>query len=156
MRKDIINTRYNQYVRELQKHISVLKEDLKSLGSYYPFDEDDIDYLLSNKNTLKTLDQIAYRFLKLQDTLGKLLKFFLLKKGEIVEHLSMLDIIHKAEKFGISIDEEFWFEMRALRNSLTHEYPEFYSEIANSLNTLYESFPKIETIFNQINQKSSS
>ena len=156
MRREIINLRYNQYLNEVKKHVSILQEDFKSLEEYYPFNEKDIQNFLSDDNKLKILDQIAYRFLKMQDTLGKLLKFFLLKKGEIIENLSMIDIIHKVEKFGISIDEDFWFEIRALRNSLTHDYPELYSEIAVSLNILYESFPKIVDIFNQIKLKGGS
>ncbi len=154
MNKEIIEKRFNFYLKEVKKHLKILKHDLKEIEIYYPLDENKVENLISSEENLKILDQIAYRFLKLQDTLGKLIRYFLLKKGELVEHLPILDIIHLAEKFSIKINDEIWFEMRSLRNSFTHDYPEFYSDIAEAINLLYKYIPIIEEIIRDIESQS--
>ncbi|RUM60225.1 MAG: hypothetical protein DSY59_03345 [Persephonella sp.] len=152
MSKDEILIRYSQYLKEVEKDIFILEENLNQLKKFFPLNEEKIQYLASKGDTLKILDQLAYRFLKMQETLGKLLKFFLLKEGEIVDNLTMLDIVHKTESLGIPINDEFWFEIRSLRNSIAHEYPELYNEVAEAINSLYEYIPKIKEIVNKIKE----
>jgi len=65
----------------------------------------------------------------------------------------MIDIIHKVEKLGIFIDEELWFEMRSLRNIITHEYPHMYGEVAEAINTLFSLKNKINEIIENIKER---
>lgn len=58
--------------------------------------------------TLSLLDTIAYRFSKLQESIGKLLRIYLFIQGEETERLFMKDIINLAEKRGLSINWGKW------------------------------------------------
>ncbi len=146
MNTQTIQKRFNQYVDEEERHLQILKEDIKALKQFYPFEPDTIEKFLTDKEYLRILDQITYRFMKFQDTLARLIRYYLLLKGENVENMAVIDMINLAEKLGISINESLWFEMRALRNSLSHEYSNDYGQIAEALNRLIgfvEIFEKI-------------
>ena len=153
MNKDLINKKFQFSLQEVEKHFYILDKDLNEIKPFYPLSEKEIEKFINDEYYLKILDQIAYRYIKLQDTLGKLIRTFLLKEGELIEHLSMIDIIHKAEKLGIFIDEEFWFEMRNLRNSITHEYPHMYGEVAEAINMLFSYMGKIKEIIDSIKER---
>lgn len=146
MNTQTIQKRFNQYVDEEERDLQILKEDIKALKQFYPFEPDTIERFLTDKEYLRILDQITYRFMKFQDTLARLIRYYLLLKGENVENMAVIDMINLAEKLGISINENLWFEMRALRNSLSHEYSNDYGQIAEALNRLIgfvEIFEKI-------------
>ncbi len=102
--------------------------------------------MTSSEDGLGILGQIAYRYIKLQDTLGKLRRSFLRDKGENVEELSMIDLINLMEKRGYSINENLWLRMRTLRNTLTHDYPETKEQVAQALNELYKLIPRLEKL----------
>jgi len=67
-------------------------------------------YLLENISwhyeILKKADTIAYRFSKLYEGIGKLLRLYLLIQGEEVEELFMRYVINLAEKQGLAINWE--------------------------------------------------
>ncbi|WP_051654138.1 hypothetical protein [Persephonella sp. KM09-Lau-8] len=152
MNIEIIQKRFNQYLNEEEKHLQILREDIKALQQFYPFTAQTIEKILSKREYLRILDQLTYRFMKFQDTLAKLIRYYLLLKGENVENMSVIDIVNLAEKLGISINEELWFEMRALRNSLTHEYAQDYQQIAEALNHLVDFVEIFEKILNEVRQ----
>ncbi|WP_457622913.1 hypothetical protein [Persephonella sp.] len=146
MNKDFINKRLEEYLEEVERHINILKEDLDFLYPFFPLDRQKIKNLIEKKEYLRIFDQIAYRFLKLQESLSKLLKWYFLKKGENVENMTIIDIVNLPEKTRIDIDEDFWFKVRALRNSLFHEYGLKYDDVAYALNSMREDLLRIERI----------
>ncbi|WP_051654647.1 hypothetical protein [Persephonella sp. IF05-L8] len=150
MKIETIQKRFNQYLNEEEKHLQILKEDIEALQQFYPFTAQTIEKFLNKREYLRILDQLTYRFMKFQDTLAKLIRYYLLLKGENVENMSVIDIVNLAEKLGISINEELWFEMRALRNSLTHEYAQDYQQIAEALNQLVNFVEIFEKILNEV------
>ena len=150
MKIETIQKRFNQYLNEEEKHLQILREDIKALQQFYPFTAQTTEKILSKREYLRILDQLTYRFMKFQDTLAKLIRYYLLLKGENVENMSVIDMVNLAEKLGISINEELWFEMRALRNSLTHEYAQDYQQIAEALNQLVNFVEIFEKILNEV------
>jgi len=80
--------------------------------------------LTGSDESVAILDQIAYRFTKLQESLGKLIRLYLWLKGEDVENLPMVDVINLADRYGLGATEKWWFRLRTLRNSIVHEYEE--------------------------------
>ncbi len=74
---------------------------------------------------VRLIDQFILRFLKLQDTLGEhvLRRFAVQTLGEPVSDLPLADVLNRLERFGY-LDAAVWARWRALRNSLTHDYPE--------------------------------
>jgi hypothetical protein len=73
---------------------------------------------------IRAIDQFVLRFIKLQDTLGEhVLRAFASEVlAEPVSDLPMIDVLARLERYGF-LDSVQWARWRALRNSLTHEYP---------------------------------
>lgn len=144
MKSADIKIRFNTYLTECRRHIDIIKRDLGELEEYFPLSKQDIDILLGFREKVALLDQIAYRFIKFQDTLGKLLRYYLLKEGENIDNMTMIDIVNYIEKLNFPINEDLWMEVRVLRNSITHDYPDTYDEVAQALNNLKELLPILE------------
>jgi hypothetical protein len=80
--------------------------------------------LETNPVTLRILDQLLFRFSKLQDALGlRLVPATLAALSEPFEEWPMIDRLNRLEKLGfINVDD--WLRWREIRNRLAHEYPE--------------------------------
>jgi hypothetical protein len=102
------------------RHASLMKSALADLPN--PLDAGalaaDEDFLI------RAIDQFVLRFIKLQDTLGEhVLRAFASEVlAEPVSDLPMIDVLARLERYGF-LDLVQWARWRALRNSLTHEYP---------------------------------
>ena len=73
---------------------------------------------------VRLLDQIIYRFSKLQDAVGeRLVPATLGILGESIDDWPMHDRLHRLERLGY-LDAKQWIVWRAIRNSLSHEYPD--------------------------------
>ena len=74
---------------------------------------------------IRTIDPFVLRFIKLQDTLGEhVLRAFASEVlAEPVSDLPLIDVLARLERYGV-LDAAQWARWRALRNSLTHEYPD--------------------------------
>lgn len=116
----------------------------------FPLLEKDIKELKEKLQTLSLLDTIAYRFSKLQESIGKLLRNYLALQGEETEELFMKDIINLAEKRGLYINWEKWITMREIRNIITHEYPEEEEIIAETLNKLKTLVEELGPLISQL------
>jgi len=66
MSKDEILIRYSRYLKEVEKDIFILEENLNQLKKFFPLNDEKIQYLASKRDTLKILDQLAYRFLNMK------------------------------------------------------------------------------------------
>ena len=147
--------KYKMYMEGLKKHNQVLKNHFDKIDIMYgmPINEEMVKDLISEN--VEILDSIAYRFAKFQDTLGKALKMWFILKGESVDNLTIIDVINLAEKMDFSINKNIWWETRNLRNRLFHEYEKEYIKIADALNDIYELYPKLEKILNELKNRSN-
>ena len=141
----------NDNLNESYKHLKRLEEAFNQLTKKYkiPFNSKDYKDILNNVNDMAFSDQIIYRFSKLQDCMGaKLFKSLLLYQGENIDK-PFLDILNQLEKMDIiSVDD--WFEIRDLRNEISHDY-EGSEEIAiNMLNIIYRLKNNLKDILNSI------
>ncbi len=148
-----LKERFLFHLSECEKHLKILGEDLKYLEKQIPLKGKSIRELVSISEGLKTLDQIAYRFSKLQDSLGKLVRLYLLLKGESVENLPLIDVVNLANRYGFPIDDELWMELRILRNSIVHDYPESYEEVAKAVNRIFYLFPTLKDALKFLKEK---
>jgi len=140
--------RYLKLYDEVKKHYLVLNKAFESLSHY------DMKNYEENLELLRILDQIAYRFSKLQDSIGKLLRAYLTLKGENVENLPIIDVINLAEKFNLPIDKKFWFEMREIANLITCEYEEDYEKIIITLELIKSSLQRFKELIEALRWKS--
>jgi hypothetical protein len=115
-----------------------------------PLSEDDISDMLEDEVYKAILDSISYRFLKIQSTIGeKLFKEVLEEIGISTLNKTFVQILSEIEREGIvSVDE--WKELRIIRNSLSHDYPEELAEITLAINEILEKIDFFETIIKKI------
>ncbi|MEJ5227061.1 hypothetical protein [Thermodesulfovibrio sp.] len=138
------------YISICNIHSERLKSSLRNLEKLIPLSV--LQYKLLNEQELSFLDQMSYRFGKLQDLSGGLLRAILLTIEEDVSHLPFIDILNKAEKLGIIDSAHEWITLRELRNLLTHEYSEKIEDIVNGINKLYEISKRLLDIYEGIIQ----
>ena len=74
----------------------------------------------------RLLDQAAYRFMKLQDSLGeKVLPGLLLATLDpLPPEATFAEKLQRLERLGAVSSAERWRHLREVRNSLAHEYPD--------------------------------
>ena len=139
--------KFKKNLNELNKHIKKLNQKFLYLKNVYeiPLNANYVETIIEDDND-DSLDVIAYRFSKLQDTLGRSIRLWLFLKGENIENLTMIDILNLANKFGINIDTQKWFDLRSLRNSISHEYEDNYEKIADTLNQIYKYLDELNFI----------
>jgi len=139
--------KFEKNLNELNKHIKKLNQKFNYLKNVYeiPLNANYVETIIEDEND-DTLDVIAYRFSKLQDILGRSIRLWLYLKGENIENLTMIDILNLANKFGINIDTQKWFDLRSLRNSISHEYEDNYEKIADTLNQIYNYLDELNFI----------
>ncbi|WP_457622336.1 hypothetical protein [Persephonella sp.] len=144
--------RHKKLYNEIEKHIKRLEYAFDQLKKrdYLPLTSQKVEELLQIEEVVPILDQITYRYSKIQETLGKLIRSYLYLKGENVENLPIIDVINTASKYGIDIDKEKWFELRELRNILVHEYEDEADKIANTLNKIFSELTFLKKVVNQL------
>jgi len=58
----------------------------------------------------------------------------------------MIDVLNYAEKYNLNINKEKWFELRELRNAITHEYERELSKIAEVINKIYQEVEYLKSV----------
>ncbi len=123
-------------------HLKRLNYAAKKLDELFPLDKQ--SYQALKDADITVIDQMVYRFTKLQDTMGrKLFSETLLALGEDYSEQPFLDVLNRLEKLELIPDRQEWFKMREIRNQIAHEYPSETKMVVDALNSLYAS---IETI----------
>ncbi len=94
---------------------------------------------LSNEE-IAHIDQLIYRYMKLQDALGaKLFPAIVAQFREDAESLTILDKLNQLERLNAIADAERWQELRELRNQLSHDYQDHVETAVGYLNDVYET-----------------
>lgn len=79
--------------------------------------------LEQDKSLVRLLDQLLFRYAKLQDAVGeRLIPATLAHLQEPFEAWPMRDRLNRLEKLGY-LDALQWMQWREIRNHLAHEYP---------------------------------
>ncbi len=104
--------------------------------------------LTLNDKEIAVLDQMVFRFGKLQDAMGaKLFGQLLELLGEDYQSRPFLDVLNRLEKLELIDDSNEWMRFREIRNSLAHEYPSQNEEKAAGLNNVFESIPQLLHVY---------
>lgn len=100
---------------------------------------------------LAIVDSFVHRFSILQDYLGqKFFRRFLLYTGDYQEGMTTADIIDRLEKLGFIPSADDWFDMRELRNQMTHEYSDHLHVIKESISKAMDFVPVFEDIIERV------
>lgn len=106
---------------EADRHLAVLEV---ALHDWQATSVIDLTGLEADRNQLRLLDQLLFRFTKLQDALGqRLVPATLAALSEPFEDWSMIDRLNRLEKLGY-LEVDLWLRWRETRNRLAHEYPD--------------------------------
>lgn len=108
--------------------------------------------LLSDEQ-VRTLDQLVFRFGRLQDAMGtRLLPALLQLTQEWRDDEPFLDKLNRAEKLGMLPSAERWLLLRELRNQTAHEYPAQPELMRANLRRLVEHVPVLEQAHEQLSE----
>jgi len=138
----------------------VLKETIQTTYVHFNRAKDNVDdiknfsvdlTIYEDKEKIKTIDAFIFRFIKLQDFMGdKLFKEVLKAVGDYKDNMSLIDILDKLEKLEIIKNADHWINYRAIRNKLTHEYPDNQEEVIEGINLAIVYFEEINQILNGV------
>ncbi len=125
-------------LEECALHAEILTEALDEHGEP-EYSASAVDGL--NKPRLRLLDQMAYRFTKLQATLGEQTLPMLLELAEepLAQDAPFAQKLQRLERIGIIPSADQWRELRIARNTIAHEYPDAPELKAAALNQFVRS-----------------
>lgn len=106
---------------EADRHLDTLAE---ALAAWNAAPASTLQALESDRGRVRIMDQLLFRFIKLQDTVGeRLIPATLASLDEPFEDWPMRDRLNRLEKLGY-LDVDTWLAWREVRNRLAHEYPD--------------------------------
>lgn len=119
------------------------------IEKYFPLNAEKYKLLLPEE--LSFLDQLIFRFSKLQDSMGgRLFPALLAYLGEEVKGRPFIDQLAKLEELNIIHSSNDWLLLRETRNIVTHEYPFITDEVIQGLNLLSKHYRLIIGIWEQV------
>jgi len=111
-----------------------------SVESYYNLD--DIH--------MSSIDQMIFRFSKLQDTVGeKVIPSILEFNGENVKKMTFIDRLNRLEELELLYKED-WMSLRKDRNEIAHEYSFNQDEVVDGINLIFKRVDDLLKIYNNI------
>jgi len=110
-----------------------LKEALDYCLTLRPITAEKIDTFAPQE--IAFLDMFSTRFSKLQDIIGSRIFPYILKEAWD-DSVSFIDKLNKLEKLSFLDDAGWWIDLRELRNTVTHDYPDSNEEIAKHIEEL--------------------
>ena len=121
----------------------------EKVKNHFPLDKE--KYLLLQPEELSFLDQLIFRFSKLQDSMGgRLFTAILENLGEEVKAMPFIDRLVKLEELNIIPSADEWLLLRETRNLVTHEYPFIADDLIQGLNLLSKHYKLIKEILKQV------
>lgn len=144
-----VNARLEQTLEVCDIHLERLEFATRELSPRFPLT---VNTLLTLSGTeIAILDQMVFRFGKLQDTMGSKLFVQILEfLGEDYRSRPFLDVLARLEKLELLGDSNEWMRFREIRNDLVHEYPSQNEEKAAGLNNVFESTPKLVDVYKKM------
>lgn len=136
-------------ISECTAHKRWIRRNRALLKETFPLSPRHVEHL--EERTVELLDQLLYRFTKLQDSMARrLLPALYQYVEETSEPTAFIDILNRLEALGFIESVERWQEFRTLRNNLTHDYPESRVQTTTTLNQLHAELPAFLGIFDRL------
>jgi len=127
-------------------HVERMSFAYRKIEMYLPLTVDKYNQL--SEEELSFIDQLIFRFSKLQDSMGgKLFPALLENLGEETRGIPFLDLLSKLELLNLLQNGNDWLLLRETRNIVTHEYPFNTEDIIEGLNLLNKHYGLIISIW---------
>jgi len=148
----LIRERLNSSLQKCSMHLNRLHYASSQVYRLFPLTSD--TYFTFSDATVGNIDQLIFRFTKLQDEIGNnTFRLLLEYLQEDIADKPFRDILNILERLNIIESADAWISLRELRNDLTHEYPDLIDETIDKLNHLYQQLPLLENILTIIKLK---
>jgi len=133
------------YLSQCALHVTVLDEGLAEARVWMPLSAD----TSIGKEMLRVFDQIAYRFAKLQDSMGeKVLPLILeLAQETVPANATFTEKLNRLERIGAIPSADEWKRFRAVRNALAHEYPDDPELRTSAINRFLGGAAKLSVLY---------
>jgi len=147
--------RLNTSLQKCKMHLNRIHFANSQVNRFFPLTTEIFNSF--SDATIGNIDQLIFRFTKLQDELGNnTFRFLLEYLREDIAEKPFRDILNILERLKIIESADIWLSLRELRNDLTHDYPEMIDETVDKLNHLYNQLPLLENILSIIEEQVQS
>jgi len=145
--RDISRT-FIEKLHECNQHKKRLLEAKSALKNIMPLKIEQYNNLESLM--ISVIDQMIFRFSKLQDTMGeKIFPTILELNGEEVKKMTFIDRLNRLEELELLYKDE-WMKLRKERNEIAHEYSFNQDEVVDSINLIYNRVDKLLQIYDDV------
>ena len=145
--KDIKET-FVEKLHECNQHKKRVLEAKRRLKVFMPLTVkkyDELDSLM-----ISVIDQMIFRFSKLQDSMGdKIFPAILELSGEDVKKMTFIDRLNRLEELELLYKNE-WMSLRKDRNEIAHEYSFNQDEVVDSINIIYNRVDVLIKIYDDV------
>jgi hypothetical protein len=147
VKKDITAS-FKEKLYECNQHVEKIKTAKNHLAAIMPLSEESYAKLTDVETSF--IDQLIFRFSKLQDTLGeKIFPAILILSGENPKKKTFIDILNRLEELEI-VNKAQWLSLREMRNEIAHEYSFNRDEVINSIMTIYTISDELMAIYTAV------
>jgi len=116
---------------------------LEKLKPYLPIAPSHLD----ERDVVEHIDQMIFRFMKIQDGMGRRLIPLIVEVLEAdASEMTFLDKLNRIEKIGL-IEPGEWNVYRKIRNDLAHTYPEEKEELTEAINEAAAVVQQLEAAY---------
>lgn len=130
--------RFESLLAECEAHEHRLNQAKANCRQMFPLDAG--AYAALTDEQVTNIDQLVYRFSKLQDAVGaKLVPATVRALREDAATLTIIDSLNELEKAGALESAERWMQLRETRNQLAHDYQDDPEEGSENLNSVYRA-----------------
>ena len=138
------------YIAECTLHAEVLDEALIDVRKWMPIAAG--THL--DKELLRILDQIAYRFTKLQDSMGeKVLPLIMeLAQEPVSSSATFAEKLNRLERMGAIPSADEWKKLRIARNAVAHEYPDDPELRTSAINRFLAGAKQLNSLYQFVMQ----
>ncbi len=145
--KDIKQT-FIEKLHECNQHKKRLLKAKSYLRDIMPLDVD--KYVALNEVQMSFIDQMIFRFSKLQDTMGeKMFPSILELQGEDIKKLTFIDRLNRLEELELLYKDE-WMSLRKDRNEVAHEYSFNQDEVVDGINLIFDRVDDLLRVYQDI------
>ncbi len=151
---EVIRRSVSEKFYECDRHEEKIRIAKKYLSSRMPLSLEEYRHL--DDVGASFIDQLIFRFSKLQDTLGeKIFPAILQLSGEEVKRKTFIDILNRLEELGV-VNKVRWMQLRESRNQVAHEYSFNIDQLLDSINVIFTATDELLTVYNSVKSFVSS
>ena len=142
--KDMKQT-FVEKLHECNQHKKRLLSAKRNLQSLIPLSVDSYNNL--SEENISFIDQMLFRFSKLQDTMGeRVFPSILDLNAENVKKMTSIDRLNRLEELEL-LDKNEWMQLRKEGNKIAHDYSFNQEEVVDSINIIFSRIDNLIQIY---------